>query len=52
MTDDEQARNNLADLLELKRDNLSTEDMAYAERIINNTEVKSFGKLHTLLMSK
>lgn len=52
VTDDEQARNNLADLLELKRDNLSTEDMAYAERIINNTEVKSFGKLHTLLMSK
>lgn len=52
VTDDEQARNDLAELFELKRDNLSAEELAYAERIINNTEIKSFGKLHTLLMSK
>jgi hypothetical protein len=42
----------LSELLDLKSDALSVEELKDAKRIVNNKEVKSYKKLQTLLQSK
>jgi len=42
----------LRELLDMKRDAISVEELKDANRIINNNETTSFKKLQTLLMSK